>query len=135
MPEELSADGPAAIIGYSEGGAAAAWAAQLQPTYAPELRLAVVAAGAAAADVESGGASLGGSFFSFFIAYGGIGYAAAYRELELDAYLTPLARGTIGMLRESTIVHRRGVGPAVHPRIRADGAERPRDARVAAAIA
>ena len=30
-PTELPERGPAAIIGYSEGGAAAAWAAQLQP--------------------------------------------------------------------------------------------------------
>jgi pimeloyl-ACP methyl ester carboxylesterase len=110
-PEELSADGPAAIIGYSEGGAAAAWAAQLQPTYAPEMRLAAVAAGAAAADVESAGPTLGGSFFSFLIAYGGIGYAAAYRELDLDAYLTPLARRTIDTLRESTILQAAVFGP------------------------
>jgi secretory lipase len=33
-PSDLPTDGPAAVVGYSEGGAAAAWAAQLQPTYA-----------------------------------------------------------------------------------------------------
>ena len=38
-PAELPVDGPAAIMGYSEGGAAAAWAAQLQPVYAPDVRL------------------------------------------------------------------------------------------------
>ena len=80
-PDELPVEGPAAIIGYSEGGAAAAWAAQLQPSYAPDVPLPAVAAGAAAADVEAAGPSLDGSFFSFFIAYGGIGYAAAYPEL------------------------------------------------------
>ena len=94
-PEELPADGPAAIIGYSEGGAAAAWAAQLQPTYAPDLPLRGVVAGAAAADVETAGPSLDGTFFSFFMAYGGIGYAAAYPELELDPYLTPMAAAKI----------------------------------------
>ena len=87
-PEELPSDGPAAIVGYSEGGAAAAWAAQLQPSYAPDVPLAAVAAGAAAADLEAAGPSLDGSFFSFFIAYGGIGYSAAYPELDLDPYLT-----------------------------------------------
>ncbi|MDE3129809.1 MAG: prolyl oligopeptidase family serine peptidase, partial [Acidobacteriota bacterium] len=30
-PRELPADGPVAVMGYSEGGTAAAWAAQLQP--------------------------------------------------------------------------------------------------------
>ncbi len=110
-PEELPADGPAAIIGYSEGGAAAAWAAQLQPTYAPDLPLLAVVAGAAAADVETAGPSLDGTFFSFFMAYGGIGYAAAYPELELDPYLTPMARERIGALRESTILQAVLSGP------------------------
>ena len=110
-PEQLPDDGPASIIGYSEGGAAAAWAAQLQPTYAPDVELRAVVAGAAAANVESGGESLDGSFFSFFMAYGGIGYAAAYPELELDPYLTPKSRKRIGMLRESTIVQAMLMGP------------------------
>jgi predicted esterase len=102
-PEQLPDQGPAAIIGYSEGGAAAAWAAQLQPTYAPDVPLAAVAAGAAAADVETAGPSLDGTFFSFFMAYGGIGYAAAYPELELDAYLTPMAAERVAEMRESSI--------------------------------
>jgi len=110
-PAELPVDGPAAVMGYSEGGAAAAWAAQLQPTYAPEVRLAGVVAGAAAANVEIAGPSLDGSFFSFFIAYGGIGYAAAYPELELDPYLTPMARKRIDSLRESTILQAMLWGP------------------------
>ena len=104
VPEELPAEGPAAIIGYSEGGAAAGWAAQLQPEYAPDVPLVGVAAGAAAADVETAGPSLGGTFFSFFIAYGGIGYAAAYPELDLDSYLTPLARANVAAMRESSIL-------------------------------
>ena len=110
-PEELPVEGPAAIIGYSEGGAAAAWAAQLQPTYAPDVPLAAVVAGAAAANVEVAGPSLEDSFFSFFMAYGGIGYAAAYPELDLDSYLTPLARGRIAALRESTILQAMLLGP------------------------
>jgi hypothetical protein len=110
-PEALPADGPAAIIGYSEGGAAAAWAAQLQPSYAPDIPLAAVVAGAAAANVEVAGPSLDGTFFSFFIAYGGIGYAAAYPELDLDSHLTPLAREGIGALRDSTIVQAVMWGP------------------------
>ena len=93
VPSELPAEGPAALIGYSEGGAAAAWAAQLQPTYAPEIPLAGAAVGAAAGDLESASSNIDGTFFSFFIAYGGIGYAAAYPELDLDSHLTPMARG------------------------------------------
>ena len=107
-PQELPADGAASVIGYSEGGFAAGWAAQLQPEYAPDVKLAAVAAGAAAANIEAAGPGLDGSFFSFFTAYGGIGYAAAYPELDLDSYLTPKAREQIGFLRESNI---RSPGP------------------------
>src|SRR5947209_14120826 len=110
-PDELPADGPAAIIGYSEGGAAAAWAAQLHPTYAPEIELCGVVAGAAAADVETAGPSLDGTFFSFFMAYGGIGYAAAYPELQLDPYLTAMARGRIAMMRRSSVLQAALFGP------------------------
>jgi hypothetical protein len=110
-PDSLAAGGPAAIIGYSEGGAAAAWAAQLQPTYAPDLPLTAVVAGAAAANVEVAGPSLDGTFFSFFIAYGGIGYAAAYPDLDLDSYLTPMAAKRIAAMRESTILQTMVSGP------------------------
>jgi Secretory lipase len=110
-PSELPVEGPAAIVGYSEGGAAAAWAAQLQATYAPDVPLTAVAAGAAAADVETGGATLDGTFFSFFIAYGGIGYAAAYPELDLDSYLTPKGSKGIDALRQSTIAQAMLWGP------------------------
>lgn len=110
-PEMLPAYGPAAIIGYSEGGFAAAWAAQLQPSYAPELALAGVAAGAAAADMEVAGPRLSGSFFSFFMAYGGIGYAAAYPELDLDPYLTDAAREGIESLRQSSLFQAALHGP------------------------
>jgi hypothetical protein len=110
-PGVLPAEGPAAIVGYSEGGVAAAWAAQLQPTYAPDVPLAGVAAGAAAANLEAAGPSLDGSFFSFFIAYGGIGYAAAYPELELDPYLTPMARDGIERLRRSSVLDAIRHGP------------------------
>jgi len=110
-PAELPEDCPAAIMGYSEGGTAAAWAAQLQPSYAPELELAGVAAGAAAADVELAGPTLDGSFFSFFLAYGAIGYAAAYPELVLEPYLVGDAAKVIEALRHTNIIQAAVRGP------------------------
>jgi pimeloyl-ACP methyl ester carboxylesterase len=121
-PDELPVEGPAAVIGYSEGGFAAAWAAQLQPEYAPDVPLAAVAAGAAAADLETAGPSIDGTFFSFFIAYGGIGYAAAYPELDLDSYLTPLARDGIASLRQSSVFQAAMWGPRF---VRADELTQP----------
>ena len=110
-PVELPEDSPAAVMGYSEGGTAAAWAAQLQPSYAPELELAGVAAGAAAADVELAGPTLDGSFFSFFLVYGAIGYAAAYPELELEPYLVGDAADAITALRRTNILQAAVRGP------------------------
>jgi fermentation-respiration switch protein FrsA (DUF1100 family) len=100
-----------AVIGYSEGGAAAAWAAQLEASYAPELALAGVAAGAAAADIEVAGPTLDGTLFSFFTAYGGIGFAAAYPELELDHHLSSAARAAVDWLRQSNVLAAAGHGP------------------------
>lgn len=90
---------------------AAGWAAQLQPAYAPEIKLAGVVAGAAAADLGNAESRLNGTFFSSFIAYGGIGYAAAYPELELDPYLTPMAAARIAWLRRSTVLQAALFGP------------------------
>jgi fermentation-respiration switch protein FrsA (DUF1100 family) len=110
-PAELSQDAPAGVIGYSEGGYAAAWAAQLQDEYAPELQIAGVAAGAAAADMRIAVSTLDGHFGSFFLAYGAIGYAAAYPELELDEFLTERGARTVAMMRESNLFQAMLRGP------------------------
>jgi hypothetical protein len=110
-PSDLPAAGPAAVVGYSEGGAAAAWAAQLQPSYAPDVQLAGVAAGAAPATLETAGPSLEGSVFSVFIAFGVIGYAAAYPELDLESILTPTARPGVRQLRNSSLLQAIRSGP------------------------
>ena len=87
-------------------------------SYAPELELAGVAAGAAAADVELAGPTLDGSFFSFFLAYGAIGYAAAYPELELEPYLVGVAGETIDALRRTNVLQAAVRGPALCARRR-----------------
>lgn len=107
----LDPEGPLAVMGYSEGGYAAAWAAQLQPSYAPELELCGVAAGGAAVDLESVCARLDGSLFSFFLTYGALGYAAAYPELDLEGHLTAGGRGAVAALRETTVIQALRHGP------------------------
>jgi alpha-beta hydrolase superfamily lysophospholipase len=110
-PGELSQEAPVGVIGYSEGGYAAAWAAQLQEQYAPELQIAGVAAGAAAADMRIAVSTLDGHFGSFFLAYGAIGYAAAYPELELDEFLTEKGAHTVAMMRQSNLFQAMLRGP------------------------
>lgn len=53
------ADSQVAIAGYSGGGMATAWAAALQPTYAPDLKLVAAVAGGVPADLEQMALSLG----------------------------------------------------------------------------
>lgn len=50
---------PVAIAGYSGGGMATAWAAALQPSYAPDLKIAAVVAGGIPADLEQMALGLG----------------------------------------------------------------------------
>lgn len=59
VPELAVADSPAVLAGYSGGGLATAWAAALQPSYAPELRLAGAAIGGAPMNLESMARGLG----------------------------------------------------------------------------
>jgi hypothetical protein len=83
---------PIGVMGYSQGGASAGWAAELAPTYAPELNLKGVTAGGVPADLNAVVRSLdGGPFFSFAL-LAAVGYDAAYPDLHLSSYLN--ATGT-----------------------------------------
>ncbi len=53
LPELQVAHSPVAMAGYSGGGMATAWAAALQPTYAPELNIAGAATGGVPMNLET----------------------------------------------------------------------------------
>ncbi|MDQ4130906.1 MAG: lipase family protein [Actinomycetota bacterium] len=89
---KLDPDAPMAVTGYSEGGGAAGWAAQLQPTYAPELPLKGVAAGGVPADLLKVRAHLDGGPYVGFVLAAGIGFKAAYPDLPLTEHLTEEGR-------------------------------------------
>ncbi|WP_220449347.1 lipase family protein [Nonomuraea longispora] len=91
----LSGRAPVAVMGYSQGGASAGWAAQLQPAYAPELRLRAVAAGGVPADLHAVAAHLDGGDDFGLAAAAGVGLDAAYPELELDADLNDRGRALL----------------------------------------
>ncbi len=59
VPELGLQNSPVALTGYSGGGLATAWAAALQPTYAPELRLAGAAIGGAPMNLVTMAKALG----------------------------------------------------------------------------
>jgi hypothetical protein len=97
-PAHLSAAAPMAIEGYSQGGGAADWAAQLQPSYAPGIHLTGVAAGGTPADLQAVAANLNGSAFFAFLAGSAIGFNAAYPASHLLSDLTPAGRAALAQL-------------------------------------
>ncbi|MEV6771133.1 lipase family protein [Nocardia sp. NPDC051030] len=102
-PAGLALDGPLALVGYSEGGGAAGWAAQLQPSYAPELRLTGVAVGAVPADLEAEFHYLDNGLETGLLLWGAMGLAQEYPELDLEAILNPAGKHWAWELRDSCL--------------------------------
>lgn len=75
-------DSPVGLWGYSGGGLASGWAAQLQPSYAPELELAGVAAGGMPADLGAAAHVVDGTLYSGLIVGAVLGLSREYPELE-----------------------------------------------------
>jgi Secretory lipase len=86
------------IEGYSQGGGAAGWAAQLQPRYAPGLRLRGVAMGGTPANLQAVAANINGSAFFAFLGGSVIGFNAAYPSLGHVSDLTPAGRAALAQL-------------------------------------
>lgn len=78
--------GPVAITGYSQGGGAAASAAELHPSYASELKLKGVVAGAVPADLSKVAKNLDGSLYFGFLGYAIAGLTATY-DIDVSPYL------------------------------------------------
>jgi hypothetical protein len=77
----LTAQTKVGLWGYSGGGLATGWAAELQPSYAPELNVAGVASGGTPADLGAAGRQMdGGPFAGLFLA-AAIGVSREYPEL------------------------------------------------------
>lgn len=83
---------PMALWGYSSGGRAAIWAAELHPAYAPELRLTAVAAGGIPTDLYQMAKAVDGGPFSGLGLAVLIGLAHAHDDPRLWDILTPAGR-------------------------------------------
>jgi hypothetical protein len=86
-PAGLSSSTPLGLWGYSQGGGAAGWALQLQPTYAPELKFSGAALGGTPADLKVVASNLDGSAGFAFLGMAALGFDQAYPELNLKGYL------------------------------------------------
>ncbi|MCP2291540.1 lipase family protein [Nocardia amikacinitolerans] len=92
-PMGLDANTPVALWGYSGGGMATGWAAEMQPSYAPELNVKGAALGAPVSDVESL-LHVNGSMFASLIGIGIASLSNAYPTFKevTYRYLTPEGR-------------------------------------------
>lgn len=77
----LNPDTPVGMMGYSGGALATAWAASMQPDYAPELNMVGVAAGGVPADLFGVVQRVEGGPFMGLILGGIVGANRAYPEL------------------------------------------------------
>jgi len=100
----LSPTAKVAFQGYSQGGGAAMWAAEKQPTYAPELNLVGVAAGGVPGDLNAVAAGLDGGIGFGFLAFAAVGLDAAYPELRLDSYLNDTGRTELNKAKQEACV-------------------------------
>jgi hypothetical protein len=94
----LSTAAPLAIEGYSQGGGAADWAAQLQPSYSAGLNLKGVAAGGTPANLQAVASNINGTIWFAFLAGTALGFNAAYPSLNLNGELTPAGRAALAQL-------------------------------------
>lgn len=97
----LSSTSKVVLRGYSQGGGAAAWAGELQPTYAPELNLVGITAGGVPADLVQVTLQLDGKFGFGVFAYALLGLDQAYPELQLDSFLSDNGRAKLAEMKQS----------------------------------
>jgi len=78
---------PTALMGYSGGALASQWANEVQPSYAPELKFAGVAAGGVPADIGYIARRIDGGFWSGIYIGAAVGLSRAYAEIDTDTLL------------------------------------------------
>lgn len=83
------------LWGYSEGGSGSLWAAQLAASYAPELKVAGVAAGGVPGDLRQVGAQLDGGAFAGFLVDAVIGLSVTHPQMPFDELLNDQGRKAV----------------------------------------
>lgn len=106
----ITADSPVGIMGYSQGGQAASWAAQLKQSYAPELNVKGTATGGVPADLASLAPVHDGSYGAGLLFMAAAGQDAAFPELRLDSYLNERGKDLIGFFRNNCVAADTTVG-------------------------
>ena len=111
----LSSGARVGVWGYSQGGAASLWSAQLAAAYAPELNLAGAAAGGIPADLRAVSHATNGGAFAGLTVDATIGLHAAHPKLPLESVMNDRGRQLADDLRTLCLVGTvaRGAGAKV----------------------
>ncbi|MFI9045848.1 lipase family protein [Streptomyces sp. NPDC053427] len=107
LPEAAAAgvdrNSPVGIMGYSQGGQASGWAAELHRSYAPELRVEGTASGGVPADLLKAADHNDGNIGAGLILMAAVGQDAAFPELRLDTYLNDKGRYYVDFLKKNCV--------------------------------
>jgi Secretory lipase len=85
----LTASTPVGMLGYSGGGFATAWAAELAAGYAPELKIIGAAQGGLPVNPINVAKKVDGGFWAGAYLGAVVGLSRAYPELKVEDYATP----------------------------------------------
>ncbi|GAA2076534.1 lipase family protein [Streptomyces albiaxialis] len=99
----VSAESPVGIMGYSQGGQASAWAAELAESYAPELKVKGTASGGVPADLAKVAEHANGGESAGYIMMAAVGHDAAFPELKLDKYLNDEGRKLVDVTKNGCV--------------------------------
>ncbi|GAA0621148.1 lipase family protein [Streptomyces crystallinus] len=99
----VSTDSPVGIMGYSQGGQASSWAAELHDSYAPELKVKGTATGGVPADLMKVAHSNDGGLGSGLIFMAAAGQDAAFPELKLNSYLNAAGKALVDYFKTNCV--------------------------------
>ncbi|MEV0375612.1 lipase family protein [Streptomyces sp. NPDC050636] len=107
LPEAAAAgvtkDSPVGIMGYSQGGQASSWAAELHRSYAPELQVKGTATGGVPGDLTKVADANNGNVGAGLILMAAVGQNAAFPELHLEKYLNDKGRKYVDFMRNNCV--------------------------------
>ncbi|MGH2604371.1 MAG: lipase family protein, partial [Dehalococcoidia bacterium] len=98
----LSASSKVGFWGYSEGGHAAAWSAELAGSYAPELNVAGAAAGGTPGQFSAIARNLDGGPFSGIMMLAAIGINTSY-DVPLEEILNDAGRAAVALAKSTCV--------------------------------
>ncbi len=99
----LDSDNPVALVGYSQGGAASAAAAELAPDYAPEMKVKGAYAGAVPADLAPVAGSLDSGLYTAFLLMAIDGVGSTY-GVTPESYLNAKGMKEIEAVRSECTI-------------------------------